>query len=170
MHSVRSKHTTPYVALPHRDEPRLEPDEEALVRDALRLIYRRYFSWESEPMSSRGITAAYLQIRFAPLPYEVFACLFLDSQHRLIATEELFRGTVNGPTVHSREVVKAVLRHNAAAVILLDNHPSGATEPSHSDEALTRRLTEALDLVDVRVLDQFIVGDGFTSFAESGLV
>ncbi|MFP8967524.1 RadC family protein [Pokkaliibacter sp. CJK22405] len=100
---------------------------------------------------------------------EVFLGLFLDSQHRLISHEILFQGTIDSATVHPREVVKAALRHNAAAVIVAHNHPSGVAEPSQADERITLRLKEALTLVDVRLLDHFVVGDGeVVSLAERG--
>jgi DNA repair protein RadC len=102
---------------------------------------------------------------------EVFGCLFLDNRHRIIAFEELFFGTIDGATVHPREVVKRALAHNAAALILAHNHPSGVAEPSHADQAITRRLSDALNLVDVRVLDHIVVGDGpAVSLAERGLM
>lgn len=104
-------------------------------------------------------------------PYEVFACLFMDNRHRVICFEEMFRGTIDGASVHPREIVKQALAHNAAAVILAHNHPSGVAEPSQADKSLTRRLKEALGLVDIRVLDHIIIGDGATtSFAEMGLL
>ena len=102
---------------------------------------------------------------------EVFACLFLDNRHRVIAFEELFFGSIDSAAVHPREVVKAALRHNAAALIFAHNHPSGVAEPSRADELLTRRLKEALALVDIRVLDHLVVGDGEPlSLAERGLI
>ena len=102
---------------------------------------------------------------------EVFACLFLDNRHRVIAFAELFRGTVDGVSVHSREVVRCALRHNAAAVILCHNHPSGEPEPSHPDRILIDRLAAALAMVEVGVLDHLVVGDGAcVSFSERGLV
>ncbi|GAA6135420.1 DNA repair protein RadC [Oceaniserpentilla sp. 4NH20-0058] len=113
----------------------------------------------------------FLTSRLRHLPHEVFACLFLDNQHRLITYEELFRGTIDGASVYPREVVKKVLSHNAAAVILAHNHPSGVTDPSPSDERITAKLQQALQLVDVRVLDHFIVGDNDVfSMAEHGLI
>jgi len=116
-------------------------------------------------------TRHYLTSRLRHLGHEVFACLFLDNRHRVIAFEELFRGTIDGASVHPREVVKRTLHHNAAAVILAHNHPSGVAEPSRADIQLTRRLTEALALVDIRVLDHLVIGDsGGTSFAERGLL
>jgi len=101
---------------------------------------------------------------------EVFACVFLDNRHRVITYEELFRGTIDGASVHPREVIKRALKHNAAAVILAHNHPSGIAEPSQSDEAITQKLKDALGLLDVRVLDHFIIGDQVMSFAERGLL
>lgn len=114
-------------------------------------------------------TKRYLQSRLRDLPHEVFACLFLDSQHRVIRYEELFRGTLNGASVHPREVVKKTLQYNAAALIFAHNHPSGIAEPSQADRHLTRRLVEALELVEVRVLDHIVVGDGeCVAFSERG--
>jgi DNA repair protein RadC len=116
-------------------------------------------------------TRDYLTITLRAYPYEVFACLFLDNRHHVIAFEELFNGTINGASVHPREVVKRALHHNAAAVIFAHNHPSGVAEPSQADRQITERLKQALDLVDIRVLDHFVIGDGQAcSFAERGLI
>ncbi len=116
-------------------------------------------------------SAEFLRAWLRPFPYEVFACIFLDNRHRVIAAEELFRGTIDGASVHPREVVRRAIAHNAAAVICAHNHPSGVAEPSAADVAITRRLTEALALVDVRVLDHFVVGDEAPlSMAERGLM
>jgi DNA repair protein RadC len=117
-------------------------------------------------------TRRYLATQLRHRPEEVFACLFLDNRHRLINFEELFYGTIDGASVHPRRVVKRALYHNAAAVILAHNHPSGIAEPSHADEQITLRLREALGLIDVRVLDHVIIGDGeqAVSFAERGLL
>jgi DNA repair protein RadC len=113
----------------------------------------------------------YLQLHLASRPHEVFAALFLDARHRLIAFDELFRGTLTQTSVYPREVVTCALNHHAAAVVLAHNHPSGCTEPSRADESLTQTLKSALALVDVRVLDHMIVGRGHTlSMAERGLV
>ncbi|OUM02419.1 RadC family protein [Variovorax sp. JS1663] len=113
----------------------------------------------------------YVQLHLAARPHEVFAALFLDAQHRLIAMEELFRGTLTQTSVYPREVVACALRHHAAAVILAHNHPSGCVEPSRADEALTQTLQAALALIDVRVLDHVIVAPGQAlSMAERGLV
>lgn len=121
----------------------------------------------SSPRAVRDL----LKLRLAGLPHEVFVCLQLDAQHRVITYEELFRGTLTQTSVYPREVVKAALRANAAAVIFAHNHPSGVAEPSHADEILTRSLKSALALVDVQVLDHFIVaGTSTMSFAERGLL
>jgi DNA repair protein RadC len=113
----------------------------------------------------------YLRLKLAALPHEVFAVLFLDAQHRLLAMEELFRGTLTQTSVYPREVVKRALALNAAAVLLAHNHPSGVAEPSKADEHLTRTLQSALGLVDVRVLDHFVVArEQVVSFAERGLL
>jgi DNA repair protein RadC len=114
-------------------------------------------------------TREYLRMRLRDLPHEIFGCIYLDNQHRLLAFEELFRGTIDGASVYPREVVKAALKHNAAALILAHNHPSGVAEPSAADRQLTRRLKDALALVDIRVLDHVVVGDGeAVSLAERG--
>ena len=116
-------------------------------------------------------TRRYLITTLGDLPHEVFCCLFLDTRHRLICYEELFQGTIDGASVHPREVVRRALHHNAAAVILAHNHPSGVAEPSDADQRITRRLKQALQLVDIRVLDHLLVGDRTAmSFAEHGLL
>ncbi|MBO9649018.1 MAG: DNA repair protein RadC [Variovorax sp.] len=113
----------------------------------------------------------YLQLHLTDKPHEVFAALFLDARHRLIAMEELFRGTLTQTSVYPREVVARSLHHGAAAVVLAHNHPSGCTEPSRADEMLTQTLKSALAIVDVRVLDHMVVGRGQTlSMAERGLI
>ncbi|CAL1239290.1 RadC family protein [Candidatus Methylocalor cossyra] len=122
-------------------------------------------------LTSPALTRRYLASRLRGYPHEVFGCLFLDSQNRVIAFEELFRGTIDGASVYPREVVKKALDRNAAAVIFAHNHPSGVAEPSEADRHLTARLKQALALVDIRVLDHFVVGDGEPySFAEHGLL
>ena len=113
----------------------------------------------------------YLSLQLAALEHETFAVLFVDARHRLLRFETLFRGTLTQTAVHPREVVKRALALNAAAVVLAHNHPSGAAEPSRADELITTALRQALQLVDVRVLDHIIVGRGSTmSFAERGLL
>ncbi|HFT7367044.1 TPA: DNA repair protein RadC [Pseudomonas aeruginosa] len=121
--------------------------------------------------SSPVAVKEYLSAKLAGFKHEVFAVLFLDTQHRLIEYSELFRGTIDSASVYPREVVKEALRLNAAAVIVSHNHPSGNPEPSDADKVLTQRLREALALVDVRTLDHIIVAGGSTiSFAERGLI
>src|SRR5580765_112531 len=122
-------------------------------------------------LTSPGAVRDLIRHKLAGLPHEVFVCIQLDAQHRVIAIEELFRGTLTQTSVYPRAVVKAALRANAAAVIFAHNHPSGVAEPSHADEILTRSLKSALGLVDVQVLDHFVVaGSATTSFAERGLL
>ncbi len=124
-----------------------------------------------DAISDPGLTRRYLKSKLRGYSREVFACMFLDNQHRLIKYEELFFGTIDGASVHPREVVKRVLHYNAAAVIFAHNHPSGLAEPSQADQRITERLKSALLLVDVRVLDHMIVGDcEVLSFAEKGLL
>ncbi|MDR3415659.1 MAG: DNA repair protein RadC [Nevskia sp.] len=116
-----------------------------------------------------GQARSYLRARLRDLDHEVFAALFLDTQHRVLGFEVLARGTLNAASVYPREVVKAALRHNAGALIFAHNHPSGVAEPSEADRSLTRRLKDALALVDIRTLDHFVVGEGEpVSFAERG--
>ena len=122
-------------------------------------------------LTSPGAVRDYLRLAISSREHEVFVCLWLDAQHRVLASEELFRGTLTQTSVYPREIVKAGLRANAAAVIFAHNHPSGVAQPSQADELLTRNLKEALSLVDIKVLDHFIVAGRQTlSFAERGLL
>jgi len=121
-------------------------------------------------IESPQATRRYLALRLRHYPHEVFAALFLDNRHRVIAYEELFRGTIDQAAVHPREVAKRALHHNAAAVIFAHNHPSGVAEPSRSDEQITRQLRETLALLDVRVLDHIVIGDEWVSLAERGML
>ncbi len=124
-----------------------------------------------DALTSPQHTRQYLSAQLRDRHQEVFACLFLDNRHRVLAFEELFYGTVDGASVHPREVVRRCLGHNAAAVILAHNHPSGVAEPSRADEQITHRLKEALALIDVRLLDHMVIGDGeITSLAERGTI
>ena len=126
---------------------------------------------ERTVFDSPGTVKQYLQLHIGSRPYEVFAVLFLDAQHRLIVLEELFRGTLTQTSVYPREVVTRALHHRAAAVVLSHNHPSGSIEPSRADESLTQTLGAALALIDVRVLDHVIVSAGQSlSMAEKGLL
>lgn len=121
----------------------------------------------NSPAETRRFLAAQLRDR----PYEVFCCLHLDNRHRLIAFEELFRGTIDNTTVYPREVVRQALHRNAAAVILAHNHPSGIPEPSDADRLITRRVRDALELIDVRLLDHMVIGDGScVSLASRGML
>ena len=121
--------------------------------------------------SSPALTADYLAVHYSDSPAEVFTCLFLDTKHRLLAVEDLFHGTIDGASVYPREIARRCLAHNAAAVILAHNHPSGSTTPSAADIRITAKIQETLRLLDVRVLDHFVVGGGTAiSFAAAGLL
>lgn len=125
----------------------------------------------SEVISSPDMVKDFCQLSIGQLEYEVFGVLFLNQRHQLIDFVELFRGTIDGASVHPREVAKEALYKNAAAVIFTHNHPSGVCEPSSADERITTRLVEALGLLDIRVLDHIVVGSGeCVSFAERGLL
>jgi len=134
---------------------------------------RRYLNEglkRGDSLTSPQETRQFLSSKLRDYAHEVFAVLFLDQRHRVIRFDEMFRGTIDGASVYPREVVKKALEYNAAAVIFAHNHPSGVAEPSQSDERITQRLKEALGLVDIRVLDHFVVGDDVISFAERGLL
>lgn len=141
---------------------------------ALPELARRYFEASvkvGQPLTSPADTEDYLKARLRDLPHEVFCCLYLDNRHRVLSFAELFRGTIDGTSVYPREVVKEALAENAAAVIVAHNHPSGVAEPSQADARITRRLKAALELVDIRLLDHLIVGEGrSTSLASRGLI
>lgn len=141
---------------------------------ALPEIARRYFE-ETLPrgatIRSPADTEAFLKARLRDRPHEVFCSLYLDNRHRVLKFEELFRGTIDGTSVHPRELVRQALGLNAAAIILAHNHPSGVAEPSQADERITRRIKSALELFDIRLLDHLIIGDGIsTSLASRGLL
>ena len=149
----------------------LEPDVHRLVARALRALERSAI-YRAAPLSAPAAVRAYLQLRLAPLDHEQFVALWLDAQNCLIAADTLSIGTLNATSIYPREVVRAALRHNAGAVIFAHNHPSGHVQPSAADEALTRALKASLALVDVKVLDHFIVAGTAAplSFAERGLL
>jgi DNA repair protein RadC len=133
---------------------------------------RRYLMAPQHPRSAFDApldAARFLKARLLDLPHEVFCCLFLDTRHRLIRCEDLFRGTIDGATVYPREVVKRALQHNASAVIVGHNHPSGVSEPSEADRSITLKLAKALALVEIRLLDHLVVSrGGHVSLAERG--
>lgn len=141
----------------------------AIVEQALQLLAAEVR--EADALSNPAVVKDYLRLKLGERQHEVFAVVFLDTQNRVIAIDEMFRGTLSQTSVYPREVVKAALAHNAGAVILAHNHPSGSAEPSRADEYLTQTLKAALALVDVRVLDHLIVTrTGVLSFAERGLL
>ena len=148
-------------------------DDESIIEQAIKLIQSK-LKTPGKALTSPNLVRDYLVLHLAQFEEEHFSMILLDNQHRVIGFENIFRGTIDGAAVYPREVIKTVLAHNAAAVILAHNHPSGNPEPSGSDRALTNRLKEALALIDVRVLDHIIVGGCSqtltVSFAELGLI
>ncbi|HEY3591000.1 MAG TPA: DNA repair protein RadC [Buttiauxella sp.] len=146
----------------------LAPTDQQTVRTALTLLERQLREPGASFTSSHAVRD-WLRLQLATLEREEFTALFLDNQHRLIAHETLFTGTINHTQVHPREVVKAALKHNAAAILVAHCHPSGLAEPSGADRRITERLKQALDLVDIRLLDHLVVGGmDIVSFAERG--
>jgi DNA repair protein RadC len=146
-----------------------EASNDEIIRFARELSSRRLRRGQS--VASPKAVKDFLTLRLGNLEHEMFCVMFLDKRHRLIEFVELFRGTIDGASVHPREVVKLALAKNAAAVVFAHPHPSGVAEPSQADEFITKRLKEALALVDIRVLDHFIVAGGdIVSFAERGLL
>lgn len=144
--------------------------EENIIHEALNILSRRMRQAEAF-FNSPSAVRDYLRLKMAELEFEVFNVIFLDAPHGVIATEEMFRGTLTQTSVYPREGVNRALFHNAAAVIFAHNHPSGICEPSRSDEILTDALKQSLALVDVRALDHFIIaGTDCLSFAERGLI
>lgn len=131
------------------------------------LVSRRV---KNTPFTSPNLVRDYLQLHYADLSYEVFSVMFLDTQHRLLSIEDMFRGTIDSASIYPREVVKRALELGAGAVILAHNHPSGVADPSQADQKITDRLKEALGLFEIRVLDHLIVGETIVSFAERGLI
>jgi DNA repair protein RadC len=159
--------TTLYV----RDASGFREADAADVLARARAILSQRFRAGSPALTSPALTREYLRMRVAGCDREIFGAIFLDVRHRVIAVEDLFQGTIDRASVHPREVVRACLRHNAASLLLFHNHASsGIAEPSQADELITKRIVEGLSLVDVRVLDHLIIGDGIFSFAEAGLL
>ena len=146
-----------------------ETEAESVMDLALRVLATKHK--KGRTLENPDQTKAYLRLRLAERPNEVFVCLFLDNKHRVIALEELFQGTIDGARVHPREVVRRAIQVNAAALIVARNHPSGVAEPSQADLRITQRLADALKLVDIRVLDHVVVAtEGTVSFAERNLL
>ena len=145
--------------------------DDAIIQAALQILEGRIeYKAYQQAITSPEAAKDYLKLRLAEGERETFATLFLDNRHRVIAYEEIFHGTIDGCSVHPREVVKLALNHNAAACIFAHNHPSGIAEPSRADEQITLRLKEALSLIDVRALDHLIIGETVVSLAERGLM
>lgn len=153
--------------------PGLGPAKYAQLQAVLEIAHRHLKESiaREDVLTCSQATRRYLRLRLDRYPNEVFACLFLDNQHRIICYKELFQGTIDGTSVHPREVIRMTIQYNAAAVIFAHNHPSGIAEPSKADESITVRLKTALSYLDVRVLDHVIIGQGTaTSMAELGMV
>ncbi|NKB76825.1 MAG: DNA repair protein RadC [Gammaproteobacteria bacterium] len=151
----------------------LGPAKYALIQAALE-IGKRYLDQKLKhqgTLSSAKQAVDFLTHKLRDQQREVFAIVYLDNRHQVIHYDELFFGTINGATVYPREVVKSVLHHNAAAIIIAHNHPSGVSEPSHADNTITQKLVKALELVDVKLLDHLIIGDGeYVSLADRGVL
>jgi DNA repair protein RadC len=158
--------TTLYV----RDESGYRAALAEDVLDRAQALLAQRYRVGSPVLTSPALTREFLRMHLGACEHEIFGALHMDNRHRLIAAEDLFRGTIGSASVHPREVVKSALRHNAAAVVLYHNHPSGFAEPSAADELITRRLKEALALIDVRVLDHLIIAESVYSFSEHGLL
>ncbi|MGH8470603.1 MAG: JAB domain-containing protein [Gammaproteobacteria bacterium] len=144
-------------------------EDERLIARALEILARRHA--RGEALTSPAATQAFLRLRLAARHFETFGIIFLDSKHRVLAIEDLFEGTIDGASVYPRVVVQRALEHNAAALIAYHCHPSGDPTPSRADEVLTHRLKDALALLDIRLLDHFVVSaEGSVSMAERGLL
>lgn len=169
---VRSEDAPSYSRSSAIEAGVMTDQESETVRAALEILRRTYEAKSAGPsVSSSRELIDYLKLSAGWLNHEVFGIVHLDARHRVICNEILSSGTLNGTAVYAREVVRAALKHNAAAVAFYHNHPSGVAEPSRADEALTQRLKEALSLVEIRVLDHIITGgDEHVSFAERGLL
>ncbi|MDD2800030.1 MAG: DNA repair protein RadC [Methylococcales bacterium] len=144
--------------------------EQQTIREAFKIL-ERSLRKPGAAMTMPEQVANYMKLNIATREHEVFVVMFLDSQHRLIETQEMFRGTINQASVYPREIVKEALRLNAGACILAHNHPSGIAEPSLADKEITKKIKQALELIEVKVLDHFVIGGlSHTSFAEQGLM
>ncbi len=163
MHTATAPGPTPH--------PDTRAEEDAIIAQALAILAERLRApADDTALTSPEVARHYLRLRLGALEYEVFGMLWLDNRHRVVAIEELFRGTIDGAPVYPREVVKSGLRCNSAAAVAFHNHLTGVSEPSAADLQMTRRLREALALVDIRLLDHLIVGETCLSLAERGLL
>ena len=144
-----------------------EATGDEIISEAQTLIARRLRPG-AKLLSSPETIEVFLRVFLGPLDYEVFGVIYLDSDHRFIAVQNLFRGTIDSCSVYTREIIQSVLEHRAAAVVLYHNHPSGTADPSNADKATTRRIKDALALIDVKLLDHFIVGETVLSFSRAG--
>lgn len=162
--------TAPALSLvtPARASSYRVASSDEIIHAAINIINRRFC--RGRILSSPVDSLEFIKIRLGYLEHEVFTVLWLDNRNHVLAFEELFRGTIDGASVHPREVVKSALSHNAAACIIAHNHPSGVSTSSQADRTITDKLKKTLSLIDVRVLDHIIVGDECTSFAEQGLL
>ena len=178
MNKIRSEEATPYEAAsaltPRPSKPAaipMLPDDNTTIALALMILEDRMTKPEATIYSNPGSVKDFLKLKLRHHPAEVFAVMFLTNRHRLLEYRELFRGTIDGASVHPREVVRAAINCNAAAVVLAHNHPSGDSTPSQADFKITNRLKDALALIDVRVLDHIIVGEGEPySMAQAGMI
>ena len=150
-------------------DERTRAAEDEVIAQALAILRRR--TRKGAAIGSPRAVREYLQVQNIARENEIFSVIFLDAQNRIISKDEMFTGTITSAAVYPREIVKAAMRYNAAAVILAHNHPSGISEPSSADASLTKHIKAALALVEVRVLDHFVIGaEGVSSFAENGLI
>ncbi len=168
MNKVRNEPPAAYVSPVVSLNNTLTTKQQGVVDEAISILFGSIK--RGDALCSPAQTREYLQLQLGSCQHEVFACLFLDNRNRVIAFEKLFRGTIDGASVYPREVAKECLKHNAAAVIFAHNHPSFDCSPSDADKAITKRLKKSLALLDIRVLDHFVIGDKIVSFAERGLL
>ena len=170
MNTVKSEEPAKYQA--GLNTATVLSSQDQVIANAINILERR-MNPPGELLTSPDATRKYLFLQICEKPAEVFCCLFLDNRHRVIEFREMFQGTIDGASVHPRELVRACIETNAAALIICHNHPSGDPEPSRADIQLTKRLVDALALIDVRILDHVIIGAqcrASVSFAERGLI
>lgn len=166
---VRTEERADYCTTTERFRYSMVTPEEQKVLDQAAAILERLFR-RGDALTSPALVQDYLQAKLAAYPYEVFAVVWLDTRHKVIEYEELFKGTIDGAGVYPREIVRSALHHNAAAAVLVHNHPSGNSVPSTADKRITARIKDVLEPIDVRVLDHTVVGETMYSFAEHGLL